>query len=463
MLPDSLKTRWAQPSGYKDVLRVCLPLVVSMGSTTCMEFTDRVFLSHYSLDSIAAATPAVLAHLVLLLFFVGVVSYSNVFIAQYIGSGRFQRVGAVLWQAIWFALIGALVLALCYFIAGPLFRYVGHSDNIMALQITYFRILTVGSGCALLSSALSCFFSGRGLTRPIMIVNILAVLINIPLDYALIYGIGPLPELGIAGAGIATVSSWIMQVIMFCYLIFNRRHNQSYAVISARAFDKKLFKRMMTYGLPAGVNMFFELFAFTFFLFMVGRIGDIELAATNIVFSLNSIFFIPLMGMGIALSTLVGQAIGRGNYEEAVRATTNTLHIALAWTLLLTALFICIPEFFLSIFEPASGDGHGFDDVKVLGKSLLRFVVIYCIFDALFIVYSGAIKGAGDTKFIMWGIGLLGVLLLILPTYFAITRFGVGIWGSWIILSLYIVALGLLVYLRYRQGKWREIVVLEEE
>ncbi|CAG36023.1 MATE family efflux transporter [Desulfotalea psychrophila] len=427
-----------------------------------MEFTDRVFLSRYSLDAIAAATPAAMANLVVLLFFIGIVSYTNVFIAQYSGAGKNERVGAVLWQSIWLSIFAAGVLASLWFIAPPLFSLVGHGQAVEELQITYFRILSLGSGSAILSSALSCFFSGRGLTRPIMIVNTVAVLINIPLDYALIFGIGPFPQLGIAGAGIATISAWTMQMFMFAYLVFTRKNDASFAVWRARSFKPALFKQMMTYGLPAGVNMFFELFTFTFFIFMVGKIGKVELAASNIVFAINSIFFIPLMGLGIAVSTLVGQAIGRGQKEDAIQVTTSCLHIALVWTASLCLLFLFIPETFINIFEPADG-GADFVAIKEMGKVLLRFVVIYCAFDTLYIVYSGAVKGAGDTRFIMWAIGILGIFVLGLPLYLAVTVFSAGIWSAWLLISLYIASLGMLALWRYYRGAWQRMTVVKEE
>ncbi|MGL1931070.1 MAG: MATE family efflux transporter [Desulfotalea sp.] len=458
----NIQERWRQPFGYKDVLLVALPLVVSMGSTTLMEFTDRVFLSRYSLDAIAASTPATLAHLVLLLFCIGTVGYSNVFIAQYYGAGRHEKVGAVLWQSIYLSLVGAFLLGLAYFIAEPLFSLVGHSKNIISLEVVYFRILTVGSGFALMASALSCFFSGRGITRPIMIVNTLAVLINIPLDYALIFGIGPFPALGIAGAGIATVSAWIMQTLMFAYLVFTRKNDSNFAVFRKK-YDQKIFKSLTRLGLPAGVNMFFELLAFTYFIFVVGTIGEIELAASNIVFTINSIFFVPLMGIGIAVSTLVGQAIGRGNHHEAMRATTNTFHLAMLWAVLLGSFFIFIPELFINIFEPTGEGASHFNEIRDLGKVLLRFVVIYIIFDTVFIIYSGAVKGAGDTKFIMWGMGVMGLFCLAIPLYLVVYTFQLGLWWAWVVITAYLFSLGSMAFWRYQKGAWKKMSVVDKE
>ena len=193
---------------YREVLRVSLPLVVSMSSTMIMEFTDRIFLANYSLDAIAAALPAGITSFLFISFFMGTAQYLNVFVAQYTGSGTLHRVGAVLWQGIYFSVLSGVAMAGLYFLAEPLFRLGGHSPEVQALEVVYFRILCLGSGILIIGTSLSCFFSGRGRTRPVMILNMIGTLFNIPLDYALINGIWIFPEWGIRGAAIATVMSW---------------------------------------------------------------------------------------------------------------------------------------------------------------------------------------------------------------------------------------------------------------
>lgn len=154
--------RWSQPNGYRQVLAVGLPLVVSFGTTSLIHFTDRVFLANYSVNAIAAALPAGIASFLSICFFMGVVSYVNVFVAQYVGAGAFQRVGASLWQGIYFSLASALFLASLYFVAEPIFAFAGHHPEVMRLEVIYFRILTLGAGAVVMATTLSCFFSGRG-------------------------------------------------------------------------------------------------------------------------------------------------------------------------------------------------------------------------------------------------------------------------------------------------------------
>jgi len=459
----SFSQRWREPNGYKDVLNVGLPLVVSLGSTTLMEFTDRVFLSHYSPDAIAACMPAAMANLTFLLFFIGVGSYANVFIAQYHGAAARHRVGAALWQAIYFSLIGMAILASMSLVAEPLFRFVGHTESVFRQEVVYFRILSMGSGLALMATCIGCFFSGRGITKPNMVVNIIATVINIPLDYMLIFGVGPFPEMGIAGAGISTVSSWGMQVVMYSLLVFTRENDCDFAVLRARAFDPELFKRMMRFGLPSGVNGFFDLFAVAFFIFIVGRLGRVELAASNIVFSLDTVAFLPMIGLNIAISTLVGQAMGRGRPDEAARATTNTLHVALLWMGSMAILFIVVPEWLLSVFQPTNMSAEWFSVVQAKSVVLLRFVAGYSVLSSMALIYFGAVRGAGDTHYVMWAMAGSALVLLAAPLYAVQELFNPGLSVLWAIFTVYVVALSVLAYRRYHYGPWRTMLVIEQE
>lgn len=453
--------RWSQPNGYRQVLAVGLPLVVSFGTTSLIHFTDRVFLAHYSMDSIAAALPAGIASFLSLCFFMGVVSYTNVFVAQYMGAGAPERVGASLWQGIYFSLAAALFLAALYFIAGPLFDLAGHPPEVRRLEVIYFRILTLGAGMVVLATTLSCFYSGRGLTRPVMLINLAAAGLNIPLDYLLINGVGPLPEMGIAGAAVATVISQALMLVLFGLAVFTRRNDRVFAVRRARAWDRVLTRRMLRYGLPGGAQFFLDILVFTFFVFMVGRLGRTELAATNIVIAINALSFMPMMGLSVAVSTLVGQAIGAGRPSGGVEATTSTMHIAFVYMGLVGLAFVLLPRELLGFFEtqgaPAAAQAHMID----LGVNLLRFVAVYSMFDAMALVYIGSLKGAGDIYFIMWSMALACGGLVIAPLLVGVEALGLGLYFIWGCVTLYVVVLGLIFRWRYSRGLWQKMRVIE--
>lgn len=453
--------RWYQPNGYRHVLAVGLPLVVSFGTTSLIHFTDRVFLANYSLDAIAAALPAGIASFLSLCFFMGVVSYVNVFVAQYVGAGAPERVGASLWQGIYFSLASGLFLAALYLVAEPLFRFAGHHPEVMRLEVIYFRILTLGAGTVVLATTLSCFYSGRGLTRPVMIINLVGAGLNIPLDYLLINGVGPFPEMGIAGAAVATVISQVVLVALFGLAIFRKRNDRAFAVRRAWTWDSDLMRRMLRYGLPGGMQLFLDILVFTFFVFMVGRLGRAELAATNIVIAINTLSFMPMVGMSVAVSTLVGQAIGAGKPSGGVRATTSTLHIALAYMGLVALAFVFLPRELLSFFYTDGASAAAQSRMVDLGVELLRFVAVYSMFDAMVLVYVGSLKGAGDIYFVMWSMALICLGLVIAPLLVGVEVLGLGLYFIWGCVTLYVVVLGLVLRWRYSRGLWKKMRVIE--
>ena len=456
-----MPSRWSQPGGYREVLKIGLPLVVSMGSATVMQFTDRIFLSNYSLESIAAATPAGILSFLFACFFMGVATYVNVFVAQYTGAGRPERVAAAVWQGLYFCMAASVFLALLYFMAGPLFFLSGHPPEVVKLEIAYFQVLTVGSCFLIIHAALGTFFSGRGVTRIPALVNLAGAVFNIPLDYALINGAWGFPELGIAGAGIATVSAWALITLLYALCIVLPEENRHFNFLANWRFDRALFRRLMRFGLPGGVMFFVEILAITIFMFLIGRLGKVELAASNIVFALDTVVFLPMIGFHIAAEVMVGQAIGAGNPEHGVTSTHNTVRLTVAYMVVMASMFVIIPETLLDIFRPGSYSEADYLPVKETGVVLLRFVALYSLIDGLYLIYVGAIRGAGDTKFVMWVIFIASISVIMVPVYLMVEVLHWGLYPPWVCLTLYIGSMACIFWRRFQSGKWKNMRVIE--
>ncbi|MBU2518192.1 MAG: MATE family efflux transporter, partial [Proteobacteria bacterium] len=234
-----------------------------------------------------------------------------------------------------------------------------------------------------------------------------------------------------------------------------------FAVRRAWAWDSTLMRRMLRYGLPGGVQFFLDILVFTFFVFMVGRLGLAELAATNIVIAINTLSFMPMVGMSVAVSTLVGQAIGAGRPSGGVEATTSTLHIALVYMGLIALAFLLFPRELLSFFETDGAPAAAQAQMVELGVELLRFVAVYSMFDAMALVYMGSLKGAGDIYFVMWSMALVCVGLVIAPLLVGVEAMGLGLYFIWGCVTLYVVILGLVFRWRYARGLWQKMRVIE--
>jgi len=461
-----VSSRWEGPGGYREALSIGAPLVVSMGSTTIMQFTDRVFLGWYSVSAIAAAVPAGLASFLFLSFFMGAGSCVSVLVAQYSGACRPERVGPALWQGLWFSAFASVVLICLAFLGQPLFALAGHPAQVQRLEVEYFFLLTLGGGFVILSTVLSSYFSGLGQTVPVMLVSLAGAAVNIPLDYALIFGFWGAPEMGIRGAAIATVLGSVFSCVLYVWLIVRSplaraRHN----LVPARP-DWDMLRRLMRVGLPAGAQFFLDMLALTGFLLLVGRLGMVELSATNIAFSINGLTYLPVIGMSIAASILVGRSQGQGRPDIAERATGSVLRLALGWMWGVSLVFVLLPGPLFDLFAPGldvlrvPGD-PSFADIRETGVVLLRYVALYSLIDGVSVIYFGALKGAGDTRFVMLTMLVASIGVLIVPTW-TVVQLGVGgVHGPWLCLTAYIVLLAAAFALRFKSGKWRRINVIE--
>jgi len=456
----NLKNRWRSEGGYREVLVVAIPLILSTATWSVQHFVDRMFLTWYSPEAIAAAMPAGMLNFSMVSIFMGTAGYVTTFVAQYYGAERYDRIGPALWQGVYVSLLGGLAIVCAIPFAEPVFRLVGHSPLVQQNEVDYFQVLCLGAGAYSASYALSGFFSGRGKTWPVLWVNVATTVVNLVLDYALIFGRWGFPELGIRGAGIATVVAGVFSLLMFLALLCSRSNNNTFHTIKGWRLEKDLFVRLLRYGFPSGVQFFLEMAGFTAFVLLVGRLGIASLAATNIAFNINTLAFMPMIGCGIAVSVLVGQYLGGDNPDRAQSAVYSGFHLTLVYMLSIAAAYVLVPDVFVAPFA-LRADPAGFSEIYGYSIILLRFVAVYSVFDTMNIVFCSAIKGAGDTRYVMLITVILSVFVFILPVYLAVVVFELGLMVAWIFATAYIILLGFIFYLRFLGGKWKTMRVIE--
>ena len=459
---NALRRRWDTPGGYRAFLHLAFPLILSSATWSLQHFVDRIFLTWYSTDALAAAYPAGMGNFVLVSLFMGMAQYINTFVAQYVGARRPQHVGPAVWQGVYLSLIGLVAGLGVAGLSQPLFDLVGHDDAVRAHEVTYFRVLCYGVGPIALSTAGSCFFSGRGKTWTVLGVNAAATVFNIVLNYGLIFGAWGLPAWGIRGAAWATNLTAVFSAVFFFILILRQPYRREYATLSGWKLDPELFRRLLRFGGPSGVNFMLDILAFTFFLLIVGRIGILELAASNLAFNINGLAFIPLIGSGIAVSTMVGQRLGDNDPNAAEYATWTAFHIAILYMGTMSLAYVIVPDLFLLPYGMRT-QSPDFPAVHALAVDLLRLVALYCIFDAGYIVFTAALKGAGDTRYVMWVSVAMSWLLMVIPAIVGLAYFNMSIYGVWAFMCAYIILVSIVFYYRFRAGKWKTMRVIEEQ
>jgi MATE family multidrug resistance protein len=436
------------------------PLILSQLSFTLQTFADRLFLTWYSSEAVAGAVTGLFATWALIGFCIGTGEFLTTFVAQYYGAGRPKRIGPAVWQGFYFSLgAGALVAALAP-LAGPFFAWGGHSAELQAAETTYSSILMLGAFPVVLMATLATFFAGRGDTRVVLIVNLVSTAVDVVLNALWIFGRCGFPRAGVAGAAWSTVVSQALGAALFAAIILRPRFRAAYGTLSGWRLDPDLLGRLLRFGVPTGLQYSLEILAFALFMMVVGRLGTAPLAATGIAFNLNMIVFMPMLGLGMGVSALVGRYLGAEDPESAERSTWSAFWISLAYMGLCGVLYVLFPGVLLRPYA-AGADPVGFVPVMATAVVLLRFVAVYSIFDMMNVVFAAGLRGAGDTRYPLGATVIVSWLAMILPAYVLCIRLGFGVYVAWSTASAYVVVLGLLMMRRFRLGRWKALRVIE--
>jgi multidrug resistance protein, MATE family len=450
---------WRSEGGVREVLIVAIPLILSCGAHTIQTFIDRLFLARLDNDAMSGAMLAGLCNFCFVAFLMGLVAYTSTFVAQYGGAGRPERIGPAVWQGIYLALAGGTLGLLLVFIAEPLFGFIGHSSRVQAYEVSYFKVMSFCVMPVLLSTAFSCFYSGRGRTDVVMWINVSVCGINILFDYLLIFGHWGFPKLGVTGAALATVIAMYSAVLVYAVMFFRKKYDEMFHTRRGRRPQADLMGRLLRFGMPNGVNFMLDMINFTAFLAIIGRYDELVQAAVSMVFSVNMIAFMPVVGIGMAVSIVVGKYLGMDRPANAVKSAWIALAIGVLFMTFISLIYVFFGKLLLRPFiDSAPGENAG--KLMSISQKMLYFVAIYSIADAVVIVLSSVLKGAGDTRFVMNVSFACGLLLMVVPTWLSV-RLGLSYYVPWIMITAFVFALTIFFSLRFKGGKWKDMRVIE--
>ena len=433
---------------YFDIIKLVWPLALGMVNNAVMQFVDRAYLAHESMASLEAALPASILAFNVLGFFQSVVAYSGTFVAQYHGAGDGRmcraclRVGTLLSLA-----FGAA--AVLFVPAGVwLLKALAASPDVLVREVSYYRIVASGGVFLFLHMAVSSYFTGRGRTRIVFWVNLLGNLFNAALDPLLIFGLFGSPRLGIAGAAYATVAATALQWIV---LAFAARRGREVETEKVRLVP--LAGRILRFGVPSGAYTVLNMLSFTIFVFVTGRAGDVAFAVSNACFAVNYMLFAPMEGFALGAATLVGQAQGRGDCAAAHRDAMRTLALGVGFVALMSLLAVVFCRPILSLFAPEESVRQEFFS---LGFTLFLLMAAWQVFDAADVILSGALKGAGDTKFVMWWM-VVAAFGLWLPLVWVVAECHNTMTALWLTMVVYVVVICVGTAIRWFKGRWKDI------
>lgn len=443
----------------REVLQVAMPLMVSAGMFSLVLFADRTLLLWYDGESMSASMAAGNLFWVLVCLPVGIASMTGAIVSQYVGAGQQERIGRFLWQSVWLSLMTAPWFAGSAWIATQLFEAASQPPELIQLEATYLRLLLLGAVGMVLETALSGFFSGTERTSVIMWVSVASGLLNLTLDLLLIFGAGPIPELGIAGAAIGSAASFWFKVICYAALLLRPTYEAVYCLRQGFGFDRGVLGNLLFFGFPTGLMYLTESGGFTVIVLRIGSLGDIPLRATTMAINFNMIAFIPLVGVSIASSVLVGRHLLQSGPARAARSVYGAMAIGGCYSGIWMLGYLAFPDVMMSLYElnerGIQAGGSAARESIELARGLLRFVAIYVVLDAVQLILAGALRGAGDTWFVL----LTGVAASVIALAIGFTfepGSGQLHWWWWMV-ALWVWLLAMMMTARFFQGSWRRM------
>jgi MATE family multidrug resistance protein len=449
----------ARAGTSRELLALAAPLVLSQSFMTVQVFLDTILLSWHDPREMAASFPAVMWFWLPFGLLQVTAGYTSTFVAQYTGAGRPERIGPAVWQGIHFALLAGMAFLLIVPAAPFLIALGGHTPSLQHLETAYLQCLACAALPMLVMAAINGFFSGRGQTWTVLAIEAVGTAINIALAIPLIFGVAGCPELGIAGAGWATVAGSCASALFALCLLLRRRYRTEFATLAGWRFEWDLFLRLMRFGGPAGTQMFLDVLVFHLFTQMVGRLGEAAMGATTLTVRLNMVAFLPMLGLGQAVSVLVGQRLGANRPDLAERSTYTGLRWVFGYMCLVATLYVTAPHLLVSLFE-SGRDAAQFAAVAEMVPRLLLCVAIYSLADSVNVTFAFALRGAGDTRFVSLLTFTLAWPVMVIPTFVVVSLDGSLYW-AWAFATAYIVAMAACFTLRFRSGKWKSMRVIE--
>lgn len=457
MTDDKNGTTDLDVTSLKYMLRLAAPMVITTVSFTIMQFVDRFMVSRLGTNALAAVLPAGYVSFLPGGFAIGAMTSLNTFVSQSLGRGDRKTCANYYWQAIYLGLAYfVIVVAIMWPTAPLLFKMMGQPPAIIEMEVIYLRIILYAQIIAVINWASSQFF--MGIHRPIITMgaSLCGQAVNVLANYVLIFGKFGFPRMEIAGAGWGTFIGIAVAAGINLVVFLNGRINEQFE--SRRAF-RIHFGRMMDLlrvGLPAGFGLMVNVALWGVILVgLVGRFGTDELAATSAVLAFTSLSIMPIVGMGTALTAAVGKTIGHGKKDLAMKQTSACLRVALIYMGLVGLCFFLFRYKLMAFWTTDPERDRG---VIEAGADILICAAVYQMFHATRTIYTGALRGAGDTIYlaIISGAGAI-VVLWLGGAIMAIAFPSLGALGPWMAAAASIIAVGLANRWRFKSKRWMNI------
>lgn len=445
----------------REILALASPIVLTMLSQTLMWTVDTIFLGHHSSLALGAAG---LGGILLWTAYCLVNNLSRItgtFVSQAYGRDDDQAVGDYAWQGLYLATLTGAGMTLLAWNARPLLTWTGVAPDILDATAEYVRWRGLSAAFTQWGFTLMGYFQGRRRVAVPMWAGIVSNLVNALLDWWFIFGFAgvalagrtwlEIPAMGLRGAALATSAGVAVNTLVLgAAAVLSLEERRRFRIHAPRRPDLRKLRDIVRVGMPSAFENFVDMSTFALFSTFVGRTGAVALAANQIQVQLLSFSFMPMWGLTTAGSVLVGNRLGARDPDGAARHGRQVYKLGLYYCLGLGTLLVLLRERVFAVFTPDPA-------VLAFGAALAVLAAVFQVGDALRMLGSGLLTGAGDTRpvmlitiGVMWGVFLPAAWLVMV-------RGDGGVTDAWAVAAACYLLQGVVLWWRFRSGRWRDV------
>lgn len=428
----------------REILRIGLPIMLGQACVIILAFADNIMIGWHSVDELAASSFVNNVMNLFILTELGFAAGMTPMIGADNGTGNIKGIGITVKNGlVTNGIIGGISLILLTIIYFCLDHF-GQAPELMPYIKPYFAIIGISTLFALGFNVLKQFTDG--ICRPMISMTLLMIgnLLNIFGNWVLIYGKLGFPEMGLTGAGISTLVSRALILLVFVVFIFKSKKMNEYArAIKDALLSRDKMKGVFKMGYPVGIQMALESSTFTFAAVMAGWLGVIQLAAHQVVITISQLFFLMMQGLSFAVSILVSNAFGRKDLGSVREYARKGYFMTLGISATLSALLYCFRYQAAGIFTDSP-------EVSAMAVSLFFLLFAYQFGDGLQLCFANVLRGIQDVKPIMYAAFVSYYLIAIPSAYVLGFKTSLGIHGIWLGFPIGLTLAGIFFYARYR-------------
>ena len=433
-------------------LKLAFPVILGMVGHIFVSFADNIMVGQLGAAELAAVSLGNSFFFIAMSLGVGFASAITPIVAEADSSKNILGVRNAFKHGLILCSISSIFLYIAMVLATPFMYKMNQPSDVVDLAIPYLNIISLSIIPLVVFEALKRFSDGLSRTKYPMYATVLANIINITINYLLIFGSFGFPKLGVVGAGLGTLISRIIMVF-FLWIIFIKKEKFKLYVfdLKFKVMDSKIFKKIINIGFPSALQMLFEVGMFTAAIWISGVLGKNFQAANQIAFNLSAMTFMVGVGLSVAAMIRVGNQKGLSDFVSLRRIAFSVFILTLLIEIVFAVMFLLLRDWLPTLYLDTNNIAKTIENSEVIliASELLIIVALFQIFDGLQVAILGALKGMQDVK-IPTLITFIAYWIIGFPICFYLGLYtSLKSSGIWIGLSIGLISASIMLYLRF--------------